>query len=128
MNHPGEETLALFAGHDLGSIARWCVQRHLDQCDRCRSEVTEFAAVRHDISDLSELPGISWNRLAAEMKANIHVGLAAGECVRDTRPGRLSLAFSGMRGAIACIAVAVLLAAGLWLEKPTPPTVAEIER
>jgi len=129
MSHPGEETLALFAGQDLGPIASWRTQRHLDQCERCRRAVAQFGALRREVSDLNELPGISWNRLAAEMKANIHLGLAAGECVRDTRPGPLSLAFSGMRGAIACIAVAVLLMAGLWLEKPAPPLAqSEVER
>ena len=121
MKHPGEETLALFAGQDLDLFARWRTRRHLDRCERCRAEVAEFSALRHGVSDLSELPGVSWNRLAAEMKANIHLGLAAGECVRDTRPGRLSVAFSGMRGAIACASVAVLLLAGLLLEKPAPP-------
>jgi len=128
MKHPGEETLALFAGQDLGVFARWRTRRHLERCERCRSEVAEFSALRHEVSDLSELPGISWNRLAAEMKANIHLGLAAGECVRDRRPGRMALAFSGMRGAVACVAVGVLLMAGFMLEKPAPPPQAEAER
>lgn len=129
MKHPGEETLALFAGQDLGLFARWQTRRHLDRCERCRREVAEFSGLRHEVSDLSELPGISWNRLAAEMKANIHLGLAAGECVRDTRPGRVTLALSGMRGAVACACVAVLLLAGLLLEKPAPPPIqAERER
>src|ERR1051326_2754986 len=102
MKHPGEETLALFAGQDLGLFARWCTRRHLDRCESCRDAAAEFSALRHEVSDLNELPGISWNRLAAEMKANIHLGLAAGECVRDTRPGRFTPALSGIRGAVAC--------------------------
>src|SRR5690349_16705311 len=113
MKHPGEETLALFAGQDLGLFARWRTRRHLQDCERCRTEVAGFSVLRREVSDLSELPGISWNRLAAEMKANIHLGLVAGECVRDTRPGRMTLALSGMRGAVACVSVAALLLAGL---------------
>jgi hypothetical protein len=128
MQHPDETTLALFAGRDLGLFARWRTRRHLEHCERCRTEVAEFSALRSDVSDLSELPGISWNRLAAEMKANIHLGLAAGECVRDTRPGRLALAFSGLRGAVACVAVVVLLLAGLMIEKPPAPVLPQAER
>jgi anti-sigma factor RsiW len=123
MKHPGEATLALFAGKDLGPLARWRTQRHLDRCPRCRAEVTEFSGLRLEMGDLTELPGISWNRLAAEMKANIHVGLAAGECVRDSRLGASPLL--GMRAAIACASVAVLLLAGMLLEKPAPVAIAE---
>jgi hypothetical protein len=120
MKHPGEATLALHAGQDLGPVARWRTQRHLARCARCRGEVAEFSALRQEMGDLSELPGISWNRLAAEMKANIRVGLAAGECVRDSRTTQS--VFSGFRAAIACASVAILLMAGLWLERPMPVT------
>ena len=34
------------------------------------------------LPELAELPEISWNRMAAEIKANIRLGLEAGECVR----------------------------------------------
>jgi hypothetical protein len=53
------------------------------------------------------------------MKANIHLGLVAGECVRDNRVGAHS-GFSGMRAAIAFASIAVLLLAGLLLERPVP--------
>jgi hypothetical protein len=85
--------------------------------------VAEFSALRQEVGDLAELPGISWNRLAAEMKANIHVGLAAGECVRDRRTTQS--VFSGFRAAVACASVAVLLMAGLLLERPAPVTVVD---
>jgi hypothetical protein len=119
MKHPGEATLALYAGQDLGPIARWRTERHLAGCAQCREEVAEFSALREGVGELNELPDISWNRLAAEMKANIHVGLAAGECVRESRrTGQWNL--SGMRAAVACASIAILLAAGLWLERPAP--------
>jgi hypothetical protein len=123
MKHPGEATLALFAGKDLGPLAQWRTRRHLDRCQQCRAEVAEFSDLRQEVGDLTELPGISWNRLAAEMKANIHVGLAAGECVRDSRARASS--FLGMRSAVACASVAVLLLAGMLLERPAPVTIAE---
>jgi hypothetical protein len=42
-------------------------------------------AARDNLVALNDLPAISWNRLAIEMKANIRLGLAAGECVRGGR-------------------------------------------
>jgi hypothetical protein len=66
------------------------------------------------------MPELPWNRLAAEMKANIRLGLAAGECVRMTDvPLRRSL-FSGARAAVALAIVAALMVTGLLLEHPIP--------
>jgi hypothetical protein len=124
MKHPGEARLALYAGQDLGLFARWRTQRHLAGCARCREEVAAFSALRQGMGDLADLPGISWNRLAAEMKANIHVGLAAGECVRDSRAVS-QYDFSGLRAALVCASVAVLLLAGLLLERPAPVSTVE---
>jgi anti-sigma factor RsiW len=127
MKHPSEATLALYAGQDLGAMARWQTRRHLAGCPQCRSEVTSFSALRQEVTDLRELPEISWNSLAAEMKANIRVGLAAGECIRDTRHP-LKSGFWEMRTALACASVAALLLAGLWLERPAPAPVAIAEQ
>src|SRR5215472_3808687 len=124
MKHPDEATLALFAGEDLGVVAQWRTRRHLAGCAQCRGVVAEFAHLRREVTDLNDLPDISWNRLAAEMKANIRVGLAAGECIRDTRQP-LAEGFSGMRAALACASVAALLLAGLLLERPAPLTIGE---
>ncbi len=123
MKHPSEATLALYAGQDLGAFACWRTERHLARCPRCRSQAAEFSDLRQEITGLNELPGIAWNRLAAEMKANIRLGLAAGECIRDTRPVVGSW-FAGARAAVACFSVAILLAAGVWLERPAPPPAA----
>jgi len=75
MKHPNQATLALHAGGDLGFFARWRTERHLAQCDRCRDEVDAFVATREIIPDLAEIPELPWNRLAAEMRANIRLGL-----------------------------------------------------
>src|ERR1035438_5103753 len=82
MKHPNQAALALYAGGDLGFFARWRVERHLAKCEPCGEEVASFEATREIVTDLSEIPDIHWNGLAAEMKANIRLGLAAGECVR----------------------------------------------
>ena len=85
---------------------------------RCRRS----ASLRTALLELNELPAIPWNRLAAEMKANIRLGLAAGECVRGERcGGAVRPGYPGTRALTACASVMALLAAGLFLERPTPP-------
>jgi hypothetical protein len=124
MTHPNQSILALYAGQDLGWFTRRRTERHLARCRECRDEVQVFASARDTLVALNELPAISWNRLAAEMKANIRLGLAAGECVRGERTaGRLAPfgILSGARTLTACASVMALVAAGLILQRPTPP-------
>jgi hypothetical protein len=122
MKHPNETTLALHAGGDLGRIARWRTARHLANCERCREEVAAFAAMRDIAPDLSETPEVSWNRLAADMRANIRLGLAAGECVRPgEEPLRQSPLFSGARMLVAFASLMAIMVTGLMLEHPTVP-------
>jgi hypothetical protein len=121
VKHPNQATLALHAGGDLGLIARWRTERHLRQCDRCRDEVDAFAGAREIIPELAEIPEIQWNRLAAEMRANIRLGLEAGECVRaGDRPLLQTPLFTGARAIVALASVAALLVTGIILEFPTP--------
>jgi hypothetical protein len=121
MKHPNQASLALYAGGDLGFFARWRTERHVAQCDRCAEELARFGAVREIVTDLSEIPEIQWNRLAAEMKANIRLGLAAGECVRTAElPLRDRPLFSGFRTLVAVASIITLVVTGLVLENPTP--------
>jgi hypothetical protein len=121
MKHPDRATLALHAGGDLGPIARWRTGRHLAECGDCRDEVSAFRGIRSILPELAETPEISWNRLAAEMKANIRLGLAAGECVRiGQMPLRETRLFTRARAVVAFASVVVLLVTGLVLEHPAP--------
>ena len=125
MKHPDEAVLALFAGHDLGFVSEWRTRRHVARCRQCRAAVDAFGSVRSQIADLGELPAeLGWNRLAAEMKANIRLGLAAGECVAEhSAPGggsRLA-GFSGLHTLLAYAGLILLVVAGVWLERPAPP-------
>ncbi len=121
MKHPSEATLALQAGGDLRGLARWRTQRHLRGCEQCREEMARFAKALRAAADLAETPEIPWGRLAAEMKANIRLGLAAGECVRPGEPAwRETRLFTGARAAVALASVAALLVTGLVLERPAP--------
>ena len=126
MMHPSQEILALHAGGDLGWLERWKTQRHLSGCDVCRDEVAAFSQVREVLPELNQMPEVPWNRIAAEMRANIHLGLAAGECVRLSDPPlRDSLLFRGGRATVAFASVCALLVAGLVLERPAPVRASE---
>lgn len=83
MRHPSETELALYAGGDLNVVRRFQVGRHIRDCARCSRETDAFASVRRElVNEASQLPAhLNWNRLSAEMSANIHVGLEAGQCV-----------------------------------------------
>lgn len=126
MKHPSEATLALHAGNDLGLLARWRLERHLAGCDACRDEVQSFVSAREIAPELAETPEIAWNRLAAEMKANIRLGLAAGECVRSEAAGSGSAVLPGFRPAVAVASLVALMATGVLLDRPRPhPMVAK---
>jgi hypothetical protein len=123
MTHPNPSILALYAGRDLGWFARRRTENHMARCPECRGEVQAFASARDNLAALSELPAISWNLLAIDMKANIRLGLAAGECVRGERAApRIGVfeSLAGPRALMACASVMALTAAGLFLQRPTP--------
>jgi hypothetical protein len=125
MKHPDEAALALFAGRDLGIVSEWRTRRHVARCEQCRAAVDSFVALRTQLVDLGEIPAdLGWNRLAAEMKANIRLGLAAGECVAGpsvTDGGSKKQSFTGVHTLLAYASLLALVVAGVWLERPTPP-------
>src|SRR5229473_3836185 len=115
--HPSEATLALFTGGELGRLARWRVGHHLEACDDCRRQVAGFSELREEVQVAGEVPELDWNGLAAEMKANIRLGLEAGECVSGRS---LPRAIFSLRALAACTSLAALLVVSLLLEQPTP--------
>jgi hypothetical protein len=125
MKHPDEGILALHAGGDLGFVARWQTERHLAKCGQCRDNVATFTELREVLPDLAEIPEVPWNRLAAEMRANIRLGLAAGECV-GTGSGSQAAPMHEWQGwffgrpALLAASLALLLGTGLLLERPVP--------
>ncbi|MCX6628841.1 MAG: hypothetical protein NTW28_14565 [Candidatus Solibacter sp.] len=123
MKHPSQEILALHAGGDLGWMARWKTARHLAGCERCTSEVAAFGELRETLPELKQIPEVPWNRIATEMRANIRLGLAAGECVRSSdRPMRDGPLFTAARATLALASVLTLMVTGLMLEGPAPRT------
>jgi hypothetical protein len=84
MNHPSEADLALLAGGDVPFPRSFAMKRHVRHCEQCAAEMEEYCAVRSDTADAMP-PGVDWNYLALEMRANIRLGLEAGKCVREPR-------------------------------------------
>lgn len=119
--HVSESELALYATGDLRLGGRLMARLHMTQCPRCRARVQLYLSDRKQVRDAAgRMPeGVNWNRLAAEMTANIRVGLAAGECVA---PRTQKAAFKGWRPAAAVTGLAVLLATGWWLNMPRAET------
>ncbi|MDR3699487.1 MAG: hypothetical protein P4L56_07625 [Candidatus Sulfopaludibacter sp.] len=125
MRHPNQAALALHAGGDLGKFARWKLERHLAKCDVCTAEIAAYESTREMMGELAAVPELPWNRLAAEMKANIRLGLAAGECVRGMETSmRGTRWLSGARMAVACAGIVVLIVTGVVLQRPEPQPVA----
>jgi len=118
--HPGETQLALLAGGECSRVSRFFLQRHVRDCRQCTAKVANFEMLRADLARIAP-PELDWNRLAAEMKANIRLGIEAGECVRLLEPARrwnprLTVAFASLT---------FLIGAGLMMKsRVAPPEVA----
>jgi hypothetical protein len=100
MTHPDEHGLALLAGGETGRIHRFFLERHLRNCENCQDKVAAFHELRGQLAEV-ELPDMNWNFLAAEMRANIRLGLEAGACVRTTKVSkswspRLTVAYASL--------------------------------
>lgn len=113
LTHPAETDLALFAGGDLPWFRQWRTERHVHRCSRCQQSAAEYSELRAMPAVVS---GLNWNRMASEMKANIRLGLAAGECVG----GRLAPrnVVSGSRLILAGGLLSALVAVGAWISRP----------
>jgi hypothetical protein len=120
MRHPNQATLALHAGGDLGPIRSWWTARHVARCAECREEVAGYTEMRELLPGLAELPEISWSRMAAEIKANVRLGLEAGECVRGSEMPLHRAVMTGWRAMVAFASVIVLVGGCLVLEHPAP--------
>jgi hypothetical protein len=115
MRHPSEESLALFAGRELNLLGRWKIGAHVARCAGCQDAVEQFTSAREWLRANDELPPeIHWGPLAAEMKGNIRVGLAAGECVAAAPVAPIRLRWRLLAGA----AFAMVLISGLFILPP----------
>ena len=85
MKHPEARELALFVSRDLSAWRNFAVGHHVAVCTACRREVAWLGeAASAFAAEVDAMPGGEvWDRLAADMRANIRLGLEAGECVSD---------------------------------------------
>lgn len=119
MKHPSVDKLALYSGGELTWLNRWTLSRHISSCTQCQNEVHEFREVAKAVRlELDELPaGVQWDRLSAEMRANVHLGLEASDAIKAYAVPADSGPSQGMSWRMAALATGfvVLLSIGYWL-------------
>ena len=122
--HVAESDLALFASRDLSPWAGLRTRLHVSRCRLCAGRLEAYRIDRrHRLASAAEMPEyVDWERLRAEMAANIRVGLAAGECVAPREPKSIGFAFGWKPAAVMAGAVLVLSAAWV-LNTPLAQTV-----
>jgi len=83
VKHPSIEKLALYDGGELSWWDRLVLRRHVTGCAQCQAEVASFREAAITVREENEeMPaGVQWDRLAAEMRANIRVGIAASDAI-----------------------------------------------
>jgi hypothetical protein len=123
--HPSEADLALLAGGDCGWLERLRLKNHVSHCGDCQDAMASFAEIRSSLREMA-LPAVavdeaSWEQLAGEMRANIRLGLAAGECVAAV-PVEAAPKPWLPRFAYGAAGVVVLLGAGMFLRGLLPHT------
>jgi hypothetical protein len=94
--HPCEDDLALLAGGETGRLKQLLLDRHVRVCADCQDKVAEYRDLRADLAD-AETPEVNWTLLAAEMRANIRLGLEAGACVRTPAVSGRRFSLAAMR-------------------------------
>jgi hypothetical protein len=120
--HITEADLALFASGDVSLWKYAVICLHTARCEACRARGQAYREGRQVLKQAAaEMPaGVNWDRLAAEMTANIRVGLAAGECVAPRR--RKPAAFTGWKPIAAAAGIVCVLSAAWWLNLPASDT------
>ncbi len=127
MKHPSESDLALYATGDLNWAKQKLTGRHVAQCGACQTIMVEYSELREGVREFPKLSAhFHWNRLAAEMSANIRLGIEAGECVsprvsdrsRVRFPAHFGGAPSWHRLGIACAVLCAVAGIAFMIEHP----------
>jgi hypothetical protein len=127
MKHPSESILALYATGDLNWVRRAMTTRHLAECGACQASTVEYSELRAGVRDFPKLPAnLQWQRLAAEMSANIRLGIEAGECVSPRRQSRPPVRFGDalIWKKVGIVGAGVCAAAGFAFMLAHPPSLA----
>ena len=110
VGHPKETDLALFAGGELGPLARWRIERHLQGCEWCRETVGDFFHLQGDLAELAEIPSLDWEGMTQQIRERLDESEPASPLPRRTRVRPLvwQLGF-GMAAAVSVVAVLNLI-------------------
>ena len=69
IGHPKETDLALFAGGESGPLTRWRIERHLQSCEDCQTDVADFFHLQDDLEELAHLPSsIDWGAMSLRIR------------------------------------------------------------
>jgi hypothetical protein len=119
--HVMETDLALYAAADLPFWRGALVKFHVRRCEECRAQVEALRRDRQEVrAAADDMPAnVDWDQLAAEMTANIRVGLAAGECVT---PRERKVAAISWRPVAIAAGLVVVMAGAWWLNIPRSDT------
>ena len=110
--HVSEQDLALYAGGELSWFGRWTLTRHLKNCPQCQTSAHKYEAVVEELHDaINPLPELNWDRLEAEIKANVRLGISAGAVVAQAP----ATAYSFRPALVLASALSVVMAAWLFL-------------
>ncbi len=120
MPHPSAADLELYACQDVTGWNAWKLARHLRNCEQCTAEVKRLQHFWQAVDWELDIPASAWNHLAEEMRANIHVGLSAAECVKPHQHPRLL----PMPLIAALASLLVIAAAGAYFQVAQPPAAA----
>ncbi len=119
MKHPSIDKLALYAGGELPLWTRWSMRRHVDACPQCQEEVALFSASAQEARmEADAMPqGVQWDRLAAEMRANIRLGVEASEAISSYTQAAEKAHGPVMSWRLAAVGAGLMLLAsiGYWL-------------
>ena len=119
MRHPEITQLALYAHNDQYPWARLTTHLHVRNCAQCQKEVADFLGATKTLNIQAEElpPNLDWDHLAAEMRANIKLGLEAGSMVDRPHGDNEPL---GWRPTFALTAVTLVVLTGWFLHVPKP--------
>jgi anti-sigma factor RsiW len=135
--HPEIADLALYSSGDLPLLSQWKTGRHVRQCPACSAEVAAFRQLATEPIAEQVVPEINWEPLAAEMRANIRLGLEASEAIAAyRRPTPAEATRLNWRAAVMVASLMAVIGSGWWfavsakkLEQPlavvTQPAVVE---
>ena len=125
MRHAPSGILALHAAGDLGRFAGWRLRLHLAVCSRCAAEAARFREMRRGLAAAAGTlpPGLDWTRLAADMQANIRLGLEMGRIAETVPRRRLDPTGESLswRACAVAASLAVVTLSGWYLQRGGDP-------